>query len=140
MLSRTAIHALRAVVSLAEMATDEYAGASDVAVRIGAPRNYLGKLLRILAEEGIVESQKGKGGGFRLARKPERLTIFDVVEPIDHVSRWGGCFLGRGRCSEQSPCSVHTRWGQVRDQYLKFLRGTTVAELVREPALEGRLA
>lgn len=140
MLSRTAIHALRAVASLAELPANEYAGAGDVAEQIGAPRNYLGKLLRVLADEGILESQKGKGGGFRLARKADRLAIYDVVEPIDHVSRWGGCFLGRGRCSEKDPCTVHAEWGQVREQYLRFLKKTSVADLARQPALESHLA
>lgn len=140
MLSRTATYALRAVVSLAELASDEYAGAGEVAGQVGAPRNYLGKLLRMLADQGVVESQKGKGGGFRLARRPDRIPIFDVVEPIDHVSRWGGCFLGRRRCSEKSPCAVHDRWGRVRDQYLSFLRETTVADLAAEPALEAHPA
>ena len=48
MLSRTATYALRAVVSLAELASDEYAGAGEVAGQVGAPRNYLGKLLRTI--------------------------------------------------------------------------------------------
>ena len=59
MLSRTATYALRAVVSLAGLASGEYAGAGEVADQVGAPRNYLGKLLRTLADEGtgIAEGQ-----------------------------------------------------------------------------------
>ena len=132
MLSKTAVYALRAIASLAELDAGEFAGAGDLADRLGAPRNYLGKLLRTLADAGIVESQKGKGGGFRLAMPPERVAVYDVVEPIDHVSRWRGCFLGRSRCSEKSPCAVHLRWAGVRDQYLRFLCETTVADLLQK--------
>jgi len=129
MLSKTALHALRATTVLAELPENSYAGAGDIAETIDAPRNYLGKLLQALAEAGIVESQKGKGGGFRLARPAARISVYDVVEPIDHVSRWQGCFMGRSKCSSENSCAVHQRWQAVRDPYLAFLRGTTLAEL-----------
>lgn len=132
MLTRTAIHALRAMATLAELSERHFAGAADIAEEIGAPPNYLGKLLKTLAEEGLLESQKGKGGGFRLARSSQAISVYDVVEPIDHVSRWEGCFLGRTRCSDEAPCAIHTRWGAVRDQYLKFLRDTSISELARK--------
>ena len=133
MLSKTAIHALRAMTALAELPAHAFAGAAEVADAIGAPPNYLGKLLKSLAEEGLVQSQKGKGGGFRLARTPARITVLDVVEPIDHIGRWRGCFLGRSRCSDHSPCAVHVRWAAIRDQYLAFLKHTTLADLARQP-------
>lgn len=129
MISTTAKHALAALTALAELPEGQYAGAAEVAGGIDAPRNYLGKLLKTLADQGLVESQKGKGGGFRLARAPSSLTLLEAVEPIDHVSRWSGCFLGRGRCSDDRPCAVHDHWAEVRDVYLDFLRGTTIADL-----------
>jgi Rrf2 family protein len=106
-----------------------YAGAARVAREIGAPQNYLGKLLKLLAEEGIVESQKGLGGGFRLARRPRQISLLDVVAPIEHINRWSGCILGQPECSEKAPCAIHHRWKGVRDSYLRILRGTTIAEL-----------
>lgn len=133
MLSKTAIHTLRAMTALAKLPAHAFAGAAEVADAIGAPPNYLGKLLKSLAEEGLVQSQKGKGGGFRLAHMPKAITVLDVIEPIDHISRWKGCFLGRSRCSEQSPCAVHVRWAAIRDQYLAFLKHTTLADLVQQP-------
>ena len=129
MISRTAKHALAALTVLAELPDGQFAGAGAIANEIDAPRNYLGKLLQTLAGEGLVESQKGKGGGFRLARSPASISAIDVVQPIDHISRWSDCFLGRQRCSGDSPCAVHDRWAQVRDVYLDFLRQTTIAGL-----------
>ncbi len=129
MLSKTAIHAIRAVAALAER-PDEFQGASSIAERIGAPQNYLGKLLQNLANANIVFSQKGSGGGFQLRRKPDQITLFDVVDPIDHVSRWNGCFLGRSSCSNRAPCAMHTRWAGVRDAYLDMLKGSTIGDVV----------
>jgi Rrf2 family protein len=134
MLSKTALHALRALTVLAELPEQSYAGAVDLAEAIGAPRNYLGKLLQTLAEVGLVESQKGKGGGFRLARRPADITIFDVAEPFDRISRWESCFMGRAKCSNQTSCPVHSRWKAVRDPYLAFLKETSLAALARQNA------
>lgn len=136
MITKTGIHALTAMAALAELQRGAYAGAGDIAQRIGAPPNYLGKLMKTLADRGVLESQKGRGGGFRLARGAENISLFDVMEPIERVSRWSGCFLGRSRCSEDAPCAVHSGWGEVRDAYLRFLRQTTVADLNRH--VEGR--
>jgi Rrf2 family iron-sulfur cluster assembly transcriptional regulator len=129
MISKTGIHAVTAVTALAELGEGVFAGAAEIADRIGAPRNYLGKLLKTLADQGLLESQKGKGGGFRLARDADRISLLEIMEPMEHVSRWGGCFLGRPRCSDDAPCAVHQRWSMVRESYLQFLRQTTVADL-----------
>jgi Rrf2 family protein len=102
-ISRTGLYAVRAIVALAKLPTGRFAGAASIARSVGAPQNYLGKLLKDLAREGLLESQKGLGGGFRLARDPKNITLFDVVEPIEQVSRWSGCILGRdARAMEES--------------------------------------
>jgi Rrf2 family protein len=139
-LSKTGLHAVRAIVALAKLPHGGYAGAARIAQEIGAPQNYLGKLLKSLAEEGLVESQKGLGGGFRLARAPQEISLLDVIEPIEHISRWSGCILGRPECSEIDPCAIHNRWKAVRDGYLRMLQHTTIADLVAkgEPAAVAR--
>ncbi|MDP7638421.1 MAG: Rrf2 family transcriptional regulator [Candidatus Hydrogenedentes bacterium] len=129
MISKTASHALKALVALGER-PDEFQGAASIAARIGAPQNYLGKLLQTLAQSGLVYSQKGKGGGFQLARKLEAITLFDIVEPIDHVSKWEGCFMGRAPCPGDNPCALHEKWGGVRDLYLATLKETKLADLI----------
>jgi Rrf2 family protein len=129
-ITKTAMHAVRALVALARLPEGGHAGAGKIAQEIGAPRNYLGKLLQTLAHEGLVQSQRGLGGGFRLARPAERITLLDVVEPIENVSRWSGCMIGRSVCSEESPCAIHDHWKKVRSAYLQLLQQTTIADLV----------
>lgn len=131
MISKTGRHAALALALLGRLEPGEYAGASQIADEIGAPRNYLGKLLKQLSEAGLLESQKGFGGGFRLSKLPTEITLYDIIEPIDRVSKWKGCFLGRSSCSDESPCAVHTRWTRIREAYLSFLKGTTVADLAQ---------
>src|SRR6516165_6450955 len=138
MLSKTGLHAVRAIVALAKLPDGAYAGAARIAQEIGAPQNYLGKLLKALAEEGLVESQKGLGGGFRLARDARQISLLDVVEPIEQVSRWSRCVLGHRECSDEAPCAIHNRWKQVRTAYVRMLAQTSIADLLArgEPSLE----
>jgi Rrf2 family protein len=135
-LTKTGLHAVRAMAALARLPEGTYAGAAHIARAIGAPQNYLGKLLQSLAQEGLVRSQKGLGGGFRLARAPARISLLDIVEPIEHISRWAGCILGRAECSEAEPCAIHDRWKKVRNAYLQMLEQTTIADLLKSGELE----
>jgi Rrf2 family protein len=128
------------MVALAQLPDNTYAGAGAIAREIGAPQNYLGKLLQTLSREGLVESQKGLGGGFRLARDPRAISLYDIVEPIEQISRWSGCILGRPACSEENPCAIHHRWKKVRDTYLQMLMQTTIADLVAKGELAINLA
>jgi len=135
MLSKTALSAVKAFSILAGLPEGERLGAAAIAERIDAGANYLGKLLQALAREGLVESQKGLGGGFRLARSASTISLYDVVEPVDRVSRWDGCFMGRSECSRESPCAVHDRWAAVREAYLTFLKETTISDLTQRKGL-----
>ncbi len=129
MISRTGMQALNALAALAELAPGEYLGAGSLARQTGAPGNYLGKLLRVLSAGRLLASQKGFGGGFRLARPATKVTLFDVLRHLEPVERWSGCFLGRARCANRGGCVVHHRWTRVREAYLAFLRNTTIADL-----------
>jgi len=130
LVSKTALHAIRALCALAKLSGGERAGAAFVAEAIGAPPNYLGKLLQTMSRQGLVESKKGLNGGFRLARPAEVITLLDIVDPIDQVGRWSECLLGMTECSPEAGCVVHDRWGPLRDGYLALLQEISIADLV----------
>jgi Rrf2 family nitric oxide-sensitive transcriptional repressor len=131
MIGKTGILALKALAVLANLPPGSYAGAGDIARKLKAPKNYLGKLLQSLAQQGVVTSQKGTGGGFQLACDPQSTNLFQILDPIEHVSRWEGCFLGRKACSKKSPCAVHRRWEATKKSYLRFLKETRIADLIK---------
>jgi len=128
--TQSSLQAIWALVNLAEAPTGAFTGSRDVARAIGARPNYLSKLLQLLAREGLVLSQRGLGGGFRLARDPSKITLLEVVTPIDQGNRWEGCVLGLGECSEESPCLAHERWTPVKTAYMALLSELTIADLV----------
>ncbi len=129
MLSKTGRHAVRALVALAELPEGRYLGAGAIAKMVGAPPNYLGKLLQRFADTGLVVSQKGMGGGFRLGRSAAEITLFQILDPVEDLSPWAGCVLGRSSCSDDVPCKLHSRWKAVKEQYIDLLVSTSLADL-----------
>ncbi len=140
MFTKTSLHAIRAFMVLAELPEGAHAGAAAIAKEIGAPQNYLGKLLQSYIRENLVVSQKGLGGGFALARDASEISLFDVVNPIEDIAGKTGCILGRATCGDDNPCAVHESWGQIRDAYLKLLTETHIADLVNHGDLKHLVA
>jgi Rrf2 family protein len=129
MLSQSGIHAIRAMVALAALPESEYRGVAEIAHSTNSPRNYLGKLLLQLSRHGLVESRKGLGGGFRLSRPAQEVTLYDVMDSIEDIGRWTECAFANRACSDANPCMVHGRWSHAREAFLAFLRDTNIAEL-----------
>lgn len=136
MLSKTSTMLVNAVVELAKLADGKSEGAASIAKKIKAPKNYLGKLLQQLATQGLLASQRGMHGGFQLTKDPQKITLYDIVEPIENVEVWSGCALGLKKCSDASPCPVHNKWKAVRVAYWDFLKATTIADLMKNDASE----
>jgi len=130
MISRTGIHAIRALASLATLPREARMGTATLARHIGAPPNYLGKLLQTLARHELVESRKGLHGGFRLARSPRSISLLQIVEPVEQIARFESCILGRSVCNDEQPCTLHQRWAALRASYLALLSDTTLNDLL----------
>ena len=111
-------------------------GAKDIAKEIGAPQNYLGKLLQQLATEGVLKSTKGRGGGFSLARKPEDISLLHVLDPIARISQKADCFFGWKKCSNANPCAFHHKWKPLREQFADLLEHTTIDEILDGKIIE----
>ena len=131
MLSRTAGYALHATVAVAERgAGGDPVRAAEVAEALHIPANYLAKILQALARDGILTSERGRAGGFRLARPPETIRLLDVVSGFDDLGRERECLLGRGTCSEVGGCPAHREWREASAPAFHFFESRTVADLM----------
>ena len=130
MLSGTAEYALRAVVYIARRGTEVPVQADDLAEAVDVPRNYLGKVLHQLVRAGILQSSRGKNGGFKLARDPKDLTLLEIASLFDRLEGRRHCLLGRPECSDTNPCPVHHRWRETSEQISRFFRETTLADVI----------
>lgn len=139
MIPQSGRHALRAVVELAGLEAGRYEGVGSLARRTGAPANYLGKLLQVLVGAGVLESRKGPGGGFRLARPAAEITLLDIIQPLADLARWNDCILGLPICSDETACRIHATWDEMRSSYMRMLSGTILADvsLAPDPGPEG---
>ncbi len=134
MISKTAEYALRALLHLAREESDQPLRSSQIAEALGVPSNYLSKILHSLARDGILISERGPRGGFRLARPAEELSLAEVLGPFDAHTTRRYCLLGRPECSDETACPVHERWKDVSEPVARFFQDTTLGDL-----LEGTL-
>ena len=131
MISKTSVQIIKALLELAKLPDGQVEGVVRIAKRIHAPQNYLGKVLQRLVSQGIVTSRKGLKGGFRLAKAPSRILLYDIVNSIEDLQRLDGCLMGKGACSRLSPCLAHDRWAAAKKGYMDFLNNTSIADLMR---------
>lgn len=132
-LSDTAEYALRAVLYIAQHDDDgRPVRTEDVANALHVPRNYLSKILHVLARRGLLTSSRGPLGGFRLARNADRLELYRIIEPFDPIGPRRECLLGRPNCNDNNPCPAHERWKGISDAVTNLFRRTTVGDLLRE--------
>lgn len=130
MLSITAKHALRALVSLAAESDDKPMLGKDLAERADIPANYLSKILLTLGNAGFITATRGMGGGYRLLKSPSEIYLVDIVDLFDKSRMADGCLLDGGRrCTDQTACSAHAAWREVKAVYTRFLEDTTLAAL-----------
>jgi Rrf2 family iron-sulfur cluster assembly transcriptional regulator len=103
----------------------------EIAEACGIPAAYLAKIIHTLARKGIVNTQRGIGGGVTLARDPRTITLLDLCEAMDDPIMERRCFLGTAVCSDERACPAHRFWTAHRDKELAFLRETTVADIAQ---------
>lgn len=133
-ISKTGEYALRAVVYIVTEGKGASMRANEIAKALGVPANYLSKTLHQLARAGILSSERGPRGGFRLARSPEDLSLADVLRPLDATWLDCGCLMGLPQCGEENSCPLHKRWKRVREPVCQFFRETTLAEVLKAPS------
>lgn len=135
MLSRTILYVLKALSVLGRQEPGTYIGTRAIGKQMDIPINYLGKMLRNLAKKGLVDSQKGLGGGFRLSSPPDKITLLQVIEAIEEEEFLSGCFWGNKECSNENPCPMHTKWKSIVDLARATFGTTTVADIMEKASL-----
>lgn len=108
------------------------------------PSAYLAKQMQLLRRAGIVESVRGKGGGYRLARPVDQITLLDIVQAIEgpvpafrctEIRQNGPCGLKRAEC--KSPCEIASAFADAEKLYREALRSKTIGSINGEAAANG---
>jgi Rrf2 family protein len=126
--SHTVEYALRATLYIARQ-QPRPVRLSEVAEAVDAPPRYLAKILGKLARAGLLESSRGRTGGFRTVAGRQR-TTFAEIAAVFEPSNPPRCLLGSGVCGSRPTCAVHDRWSPIASSMNDFFRSTTIADLL----------
>jgi Rrf2 family transcriptional regulator, nitric oxide-sensitive transcriptional repressor len=130
--------ALRALMRLAAE-PDRSFSTNEIAIEFGISRNHLIKVVRDLANGGFVSTQRGAGGGFRLARPPQSITLGEVVRALEQRQALVECFRkDGGDCVLKPRCRLKARLAAAREAFMRELDTTTLAECAYTGSLKGR--
>ncbi len=130
-LTRKGEYAVRGIIYLARQKKDQKALIAEMAVAIDAPQNFLAKIMQRFSQSGIVQSSRGVGGGFSLAKPSEEITLLDIVESVEGSILVNHCLLRSKTCKNDETCRAHRAWQKVQDQLRATLAGFTVASLAK---------
>ena len=143
--SRRTDYATRAVLALA-LADGGPLKLDEIARRTAVPRSVLEQVMPVLRTAGVVRSERGRVGGYRLNRSPEEITLDRVVRLFQGQLAPIGCATRRSPefCPMELACSLRETWTEIRDATIAILERTTFADLAeraggpwRESALIG---
>lgn len=101
----------------------------EIAEAAEIPAPYLAKIVHALAKRGVLNTQRGVGGGVTLARPATEISLFDLCEAMDDPVVQPRCMLGTAMCSDDRACPAHKFWTSHRNKTLEFLKGTLVADI-----------
>src|SRR5215218_2045239 len=139
MLSKKAKYAIKALLALANCDREAPMRIADLARAEQIPPKFLELILLGLKNHGILQSRKGKGGGYLLARDPADIYLGQIVRMFDGPLAPVPCasqtaYMACVDCRNEAVCGVHLAMKQVRDATAKVLDGTSIA------ALRGQMA
>jgi len=129
--TRKADYAVRCILLLSKE-PDRIISASEISKSMAIPRTFLAKILQRLSRKGIVKSTQGISGGFRLAKKPGKISVLEVIEAIQGPSAMSVCALDKRICSRSGTCAVHPIWVELRRDVEKRLKSENFAKLVKK--------
>ncbi|MGM0485765.1 MAG: RrF2 family transcriptional regulator [Planctomycetota bacterium] len=126
-LSQTVGYAILALGCIANWQQDR-ALCNAIQKCTGIPMPYLRKLLYKLCQAGLIESKRGRKGGFVLARPAEEITVTDVMHALGHGHLLPECLLELPGCSEETPCPLRGYWRPKRAELEAELNRTTIGD------------
>lgn len=136
MLSKKCQYALHALIYLAEHDGGAAVTIGEIATEKKIPKKFLEAILLDLRKAGVLGSKKGKSGGYFLLKKPDEISIIEVIRHVDGAVAMLPCvslnfYDSCGMCADEKTCAINHLFGQVRDATLKILYSNSVADLAK---------
>lgn len=140
-ITRQADYALRAMLYLARLKSEEgenkRAATSKIAESQEIPSSFLAKIISQLSIAGLIHTSRGARGGVSLARKPEEISLLDVVEAIDGPITLNECTKDPSVCSFGDSCPIHEVWCETQAEMAHRLKQATFDKLLERELEKG---
>ncbi len=127
-----------AVTAMLDLALHDKVGPvtlADISQCQGISLSYLEQLFSKLRQNGLVEGVRGPGGGYRLARPAEDVSIAAIITAVDEKVDTTLC-AGKENCHEGERCLTHELWTNLSQQIYQFLNDITLAEFLSRPSVQ----
>jgi len=136
-LTKKADYGLIALKHLAVSGRTGTASAKEIADAYGIPLPLLAKILQKLTKTGLLASVSGSTGGYKLARRPEKISALEVIHAIDGPIILTTCFTPLGRCDQSEKCTVREPLRKVHEAIIDLLGRITISDMADEGSLCG---
>jgi len=130
LLTRDTDYAVRALLVMA--ARKSMVAVSDLVIELKIPRPFLRRILQCLTKADILESLKGKGGGFILKRSPANISLIDLMAIFQGPVQLNECLFKKKVCPNRWTCPLRAEISEIEEFALKKLRFITIAKLLRK--------
>ena len=126
-------YALRVMIDLAENGKDGYIAMKKIAERQGVSLKYLEQILPVLTQNHIIEGVQGKGGGYRLTRKPEEYRVGEILRLTDGDLAPVSCLeKGAEPCARAGECRTLPMWTKLHDMITEYLDSVSLSDLMKQ--------
>lgn len=130
--SKTFGYALRSILYIALMRGERHLIQIDeVAAQLGVPRHFLGKIMKDLVKEGLLESVKGPYGGYGLAPGTLDTPLLRLEALTDGLGNFSNCVLRLRACNSATPCPLHRQMEKVKKELRRIMEETTIGSLLQ---------
>ena len=125
-------YALRVMIDLAEHQAERYVPLKEVAARQEISEKYLENILKVLVQNGFLEGLRGKGGGYRLTRKPEDYRISEILRLTEGDLAPVACLeCNAEKCKRTAECRTLPMWMELNRRVNEYLDSVTIADLMK---------
>ena len=126
-------YALRVMIDLAENAKDGRIPLKEIAIRQDISQKYIEAIMTLLSKHNLVDGVHGKGGGYKLNRKPEDYKVSDILKVTEGTLAPVACLeCGADPCPKKDTCRTLSMWKNLDTLINDFFDGVTIADLCKK--------
>ncbi len=129
LITRDTDYAIRALLYMVKR--NGSVSAAELTQELNIPKAFLRRILQVLGKRKILKSQKGKGGGFTLAAKPNKISLLKLIEIFQGRLMLSECTLKKEVCPDIKVCQVRNRIDQIQQYVISQLDDITLTSLQR---------